>query len=95
MAVPVQRQLREIRELGYPGTSNLLARYLHQGRAGAERPRLSPRKAARLLPTRPENRTDAQRETAGRLSSACPEIKSRDRALREIGQGGHASTSRT
>ena len=60
-----------MRELGCPDTSNLFVRYLHQGRAGAERPRLSPRKAARLQPTRPKGRTDAQHETAGRLSSAC------------------------
>ena len=32
-AVPVQQLLREIRELGYPGSSNLLVRYITQGRA--------------------------------------------------------------
>jgi hypothetical protein len=30
--VPVQRLLREIREQGYPGSSNLLVRYINQGR---------------------------------------------------------------
>jgi zinc-finger of transposase IS204/IS1001/IS1096/IS1165/Transposase len=40
--VAVQLLLREIRELGYPGSSNLLVRYLNQGRADAERPHLSP-----------------------------------------------------
>ena len=30
-AVPVQRLLREIRELGYQGSSTLLVRYLNQG----------------------------------------------------------------
>lgn len=73
--VPVQQLLREIRELGYPGSSNLLVRYLNQGRADAERPHLAPRKAAQILLTRPENRTDGQRETAVRLASACPEMK--------------------
>jgi transposase len=73
--VPVQQLLREIRELGYPGSSNLLVRYLNQGRADAGRPHLSPRKAARILLTRPGNRTDTQHETAARLSSACPEMK--------------------
>ena len=28
LAVPVQQLLREIRELGYPGSSNLLVRYI-------------------------------------------------------------------
>ncbi len=73
--VPVQLLLREIRELGYPGSSNLLARYLNQGRADAPRPHLSPRKAARLLLSNPENLNDARRETAARLASSCPEMK--------------------
>ena len=44
--VPVQQLLREIRERGYPGSSNLLVRYLNQGRADAERPHIAPRKAS-------------------------------------------------
>ena len=36
--VPVQQLLREIRERGYPGSSNLLVRYINQGRADADRP---------------------------------------------------------
>ena len=55
--VPVQQLLREIRDLGYPGSSNLLVRYLSQGRADAERPHLSPRRATGILLTRPDNRT--------------------------------------
>jgi transposase len=73
--VPVQQLLREIRELGYPGSSNLLVRYLNQGRADAPRSHLSPRKAARLLLSKPDNLNDSQRETAARLSSSCPEMK--------------------
>jgi len=73
--VPVQQLLREIRELGYPGSSNLLVRYLNQGRANAPRSHLSPRKAARLLLSNPENLTNAQRETARRLAASCPEMK--------------------
>ena len=73
--VPVQQLLREIRELGYPGSSNLLVRYLNQGRADGDRPHLAPRKAAQLLLTKPDNLTDGQRETAARLASACPEMK--------------------
>jgi transposase len=73
--VPVRQLLREIRELGYPGSSNLLVRYLNQGRADAHRPHLSPRKAVQLLLSKPENLTAAQRETTARLASACPEMK--------------------
>jgi transposase len=77
----VQLLLREIRELGYPGSSNLLVRYLNQGRADAERPHLSPRRATRILLTRPGNRTGAQRETAERLASACPEMAALDNLI--------------
>jgi transposase len=73
--VPVQQLLREIRERGYPGSSNLLVRYLNQGRADAERPHIAPRKAAQILLTKPGNLTDGQRDTAARLASACPEMK--------------------
>jgi len=72
--VPVQQLLCEIRGLGYPGSSNLLVRYPSQGRADAARSHLSPRKAAQLLLSKPGNLADGQRETAGRLSSACPEM---------------------
>ena len=71
----MQQLLREIRELGYPGSSNLLVRYINQGRADADRPHLSPRKATQILLTRPDSLTGAQRETAARLSAACPEMK--------------------
>jgi transposase len=73
--VPVQQLLREIRELGYGGSSNLLVRYLNQGRADAPRSHLSPRKAAQLLLSNPDHLKAVQRETAGRLASACPEMK--------------------
>jgi transposase len=73
--VPVQQLLREIRERGYPGSSNLLVRYLNQGRADAGRPHIAPRKATQILLTRPDNLTDGQRETAARLASACPEME--------------------
>ena len=70
----MQQLLREIRERGYPGSSNLLVRYLNQGRADSDRPHMAPRKATQILLTRPDNLTDGQRETAARLSSACPEM---------------------
>jgi transposase len=79
--VPVQQLLREIRERGYPGSSNLLARYLNQGRADAERPHLAPRKATQILLTNPDNLPDDRRETAGRLSGACPEMTALSRLI--------------
>jgi transposase len=73
-AVPVQQLLREIRELGYEGSSNLLVRYLTQGRAEGDRPHLSPRRAARLLLTRPAALTAGQHKTVAGLAAACPEM---------------------
>jgi hypothetical protein len=52
-AVPVWRLLAEIREQGYPGSMNLLYRYITQGRVEADRPHLSPRRVTRLLLTWP------------------------------------------
>ncbi len=72
--VPVTQLLREIRELGYQGSANLLTRYLNQGRAEDKQQHLSPRRAARLLLTRPANLTDRQRERLDQLAGACPEI---------------------
>jgi hypothetical protein len=65
--VPVRQLLREIRELGYPGSSNLLVRYISQGRADASRPHIAPRKATQILLTNPDNPPDDQQDTAGRM----------------------------
>ena len=72
--VPVAQLLREIRERGYPGSSNLLVRYINQGRLDADRPHLSHRQAAGILLTRPANLQPGQAETLARLSTACPEM---------------------
>jgi hypothetical protein len=72
--VPVQQLLREIRERGYQGSSNLLVRYINQGRLDSDRPHLSPRRAARILLTRPDRLTGGQAETRARLEAACPEM---------------------
>lgn len=69
--VPVRQVLREIRELGYQGSSNLLTRYLSQGRAEDDRAHLSPRRAGRLLPDR---LTAGQQERLGQVVVACPGI---------------------
>jgi transposase len=72
--VPVRQLLREIRELGYQGSSNLLVRYINQGRLDSGRPHLSPRRAARILLTRPDRLTAGQHETLAELTAACPEM---------------------
>lgn len=72
--VPVQQLLREIRELGYQGSANLLTRYLSQGRAEDDRAHLSPRRAARLLLSAPDKLTAGQQERLGQIALACPEI---------------------
>jgi transposase len=51
---------------------NLLARYINQGRLDGDRPHLSPRRAARILLTRPDRLTGGQPETRTRLEAACP-----------------------
>ena len=72
--VPVQQLLREIRERGYQGSSNLLVRYINQGRLDSDRPHLSPRRAARILLTRPDRLTGGQQETLAGLGGACPQM---------------------
>jgi transposase len=72
--VPVRQLLREIRELGYQGSSTLLVRYINQGRADSDRPHLAPRKAARLLLSKPDSLTAGQHETAARIAAACPQM---------------------
>jgi len=51
-------------QTGAGGSSNLLVRYINQGRLDGDRPHLSPRKAARLLLTRPGRMTGGQETLA-------------------------------
>ena len=73
-AVPVTHLLREIRELGYTGSANLLVRYLTQGRAEGDKPVTTPQRFARLLLTRPENLHDKDTALLRELTEACPEM---------------------
>ena len=82
--VPVQQLLREIRERGYQGSSNLLVRYINQGRLDGGRPHLSPRRAARLLLTRPDHLTGGQQETLARIQAACPEMSTLASCIRDF-----------
>jgi hypothetical protein len=52
-AVPVQRLLCEIRELGYTGSMSLLDRYITQGGVEARWPHLSPKSVTGILHARP------------------------------------------
>jgi transposase len=72
--VPVWQLLREIRERGYQGSPGLLIRYVNQGRLDSDRPHLSPRRAARILLTKPDRLTAGQQETLAGLEGACPEM---------------------
>ena len=73
-AVPVTHLLREIRELGYTGSANLLVRYLTQGRAEGDKPVTTPQRFARLLLARPENLRDKDTALLRELTEACPEM---------------------
>jgi transposase len=82
--IAVQQLLREIRERGYQGSSNLLVRYINQGRLDGGRPHLSPRRATRLLLTRPDRLTGSQQETLARIETACPEISALASHIRDF-----------
>jgi len=82
--IPVQHLLREIRERGYQGSSNLLVRYINQGRLDGDRPHLSPRRATRTLLTRPDRLTSGQQETLARIEAACPEMTALASLIRDF-----------
>lgn len=73
-AVATLQLFREIKELGYPGSMNLLVRYITQGRVEGDRPPTSPRRLTRLLLTHPDHLSDGQRERRDELTAACPEM---------------------
>jgi len=73
-AVPVTQLLREITELGYTGSLNLLYRYLNQGRAEGDRPVTTPRHFARLLLTHPDHLRDKDAGLLRDLTASCAEL---------------------
>ncbi|TMR35858.1 ISL3 family transposase [Nonomuraea zeae] len=73
-AVPVLHLFNEIRALGYPGSFNLLYRYITQGRVEADRLPIAPRRLTRLLLTQPDNLKDEHRHLLDDLTAACPEM---------------------
>ncbi|NMH98763.1 ISL3 family transposase [Pseudonocardia sp. K10HN5] len=72
--VPVTQLLAEIRELGYPGSANLLVRYLSQGRAQAERAVPAPRRLVAWIMTRPTDLPDYERVHLDDLLASCPHL---------------------
>ncbi|MGW9031349.1 ISL3 family transposase [Streptomyces sp. NPDC055722] len=83
-AVPVTHLLREIKELGYTGSANLLVRYITQGRVEADHATLSPRKVARLLLTDPAHLRDDKQVLRDQLTGACPEMTALAAAVRDF-----------
>jgi transposase len=73
--VPVTRLLAEIREQGYPGSANLLVRYLKQGRADTATVPPAPRRLTCWIMTRPQDLTDAQRHDVEELLGLCPHLQ--------------------
>ncbi|MCY0950606.1 ISL3 family transposase [Streptomyces sp. H27-S2] len=72
--VPVARLLREIKEMGYTGATNLLTRYITQGRVEADHATLSARRVTRLLLTDPAHLREDQIVLRDQLAGTCPEM---------------------
>jgi transposase len=73
-AVTIKQLLKEIKDLGYQGSQNLLYRYINQGRVESDRPAVSPRRLKGLLCTEPEQLKDKDRELLEALTGTCPEM---------------------
>ncbi len=65
---------KEIKAPGYPGSMNLLVRYITQGRVEGDRPPISPRRLTSLVLTHPDHLSDNQRQHRHQLTTACPEM---------------------
>lgn len=85
-AVPVLHLFREIKELGYTGSLNLLYRYITQGRTEGDKPVTTPQRFARLLLTRPQNLRDKDTALLRELTEACPEMTGLARLAGEFAQ---------
>jgi hypothetical protein len=83
-AVPVTQLLREIKEQGYPGSANLLMRYITQGRVESDHAALSPRCATALLLTNPDHLRKDQPQLREKLAAACPQVTALAAATRGV-----------
>ncbi|MDU0294836.1 ISL3 family transposase [Saccharothrix longispora] len=82
--VPVTHLLAEIRALGYPGSANLLVRYLNQGRAEPERVPPSPRRLVTWLTSKPKNLPEHHRRHLDDLITSCPPVTKLAQRIREF-----------
>ncbi|QCX82937.1 Transposase (plasmid) [Streptomyces sp. YIM 121038] len=82
-AEPVTHPLQETRESGCTGSTNLLVRYLNQGRAEDDRPVTTAHQATRLLLTHPEKLRRKDATLLQQTAAACPEMT----ALAELVRG--------
>lgn len=73
-AVPVTHLLAKIRERGYAGSANLLARYINSGRVEADHAVLSPRRVTGLLTTHPDRIDEDQRSLHDQPTGSCAEM---------------------
>lgn len=82
--VPVTHLLAEIRDLGYPGSANLLVRYLNQGRADPKRTPPSPRRLVSWLMTRPDDLPAHRSRHLNDLVATCPHLTVLAHRIREF-----------
>lgn len=73
-AIPVLHLFEEIKALGFTGCLNLLHKYIHQGRADADRSHISARRLARMLLTGPANLKAGQHDLLAKLIAFCIEM---------------------
>lgn len=84
--VPVTHLLAEIRALGYPGSANLLVRYLKQGRAEPDRIPPSPRRLVTWLTSKPENLPEHHRRHLDDLTTSCLPMTALAQRVREFAE---------
>lgn len=85
-AVAVSQLFREIKELGYTGSLNLLHRYLNQGRAEGDRPVITPHRVTRLLLTHPDHLRAKEATLLAALTAACPEMTGLAKSVGEFAE---------
>lgn len=82
--MPITELLREIRELGYTGSANLLVRYITQGRVEADHATLSPRRVARLMLTNPAHLRKEEQVLRDQLAGACTQMTDLATSVRDF-----------
>jgi hypothetical protein len=82
--VPVTHLPAEIRSQGYPGSANLLVRYLKQGRADTATIPPAPRRLTSWIMTRPHDLTDTQRHDLDEILGLCPHLQTLTDRVRQF-----------